>query len=189
MPMTLGKTARHLMMNLKRTATMIVVVGGALATWLASAATSVRHNPVITPVERSAPALDARGEALAAEIARLSDRLRPTVAPRAPARNLFQFTPERPRPRDAAPPVHAALSEAKPIAAAAPAPPFKLIGIAEDAGPSGPVRTAIVSAPGQLFLVKEGQPITLRYRVVKIGADVLELEDLSDHTSVRLVMK
>ncbi len=176
-------------MNLTRTAT-IVVVGGALAMWLANAATSARRGETSHPDLQYTPKpIDARGEALALEVARLHDRLRPTAVPRDPGRNLFQFTAAPPRPVPVATP-KPVLSEALPIATPPPvAPPFKLIGIAEDAGPSGPVRTAIVSAPGQLFLVKEGQNVTLRYRVAKISADVVELEDLGDHTTVRLAMK
>ena len=174
-------------MNVKRTAT-IVVVGAALAAWLAAAATSGQRELAPRPDARSATA-DARGETLAAEVARLQERLHPTVEPREPGRNLFQFTTVRvQRPAPSTP--KAALSEAAPVAPLAPAPlPFKLIGVAEDASPAGPVRTAIVSAPGQLLLVKEGQNVTLRYRVVKISADVVELEDLGDHTTLRLALK
>jgi hypothetical protein len=174
-------------MNLKRTAT-IVVVGAALAAWLAAATTSGQRDLAPRPVERSATA-DARSEALAAEVARLGERLHPTVEPREPGRNLFQFTTMRPRPAPVvAGPVKAAVSEAAPIAPVAPL-PFKLVGVAEDAGPDGPVRTAIISGSGQLFLVKEGQNVTLRYRVVKISADVVELQDLGDHTTLRLALK
>jgi hypothetical protein len=174
-------------MNLKRTAT-IVVVGGALAAWLAAAMTSDQRDRAPRPAERNAAA-DARSETLAAEVARLHDRLRPTAEPREPARNLFQFTAVRPRPPAPAP--KAALSEAAPVAPVAlpPPPPFKLIGIAEEAGKTGPVRTAIVSGPGQLFLVKEGQNVTLRYQVIKISADVVELQDLGDKTTLRLALK
>ncbi|PYR61017.1 MAG: hypothetical protein DMF91_10840 [Acidobacteria bacterium] len=173
-------------MNLKRTAT-IVVVGGALAAWLAAAMTSDQRDLTSRPAERNAAA-DARSETLAAEVARLHERLRPTAEPREPARNLFQFTAIRPRPAPPAP--KAALTEATPVVPVAPPPPpFKLIGVAEDAGPAGPVRTAIVSGPGQLFLVKEGQNVTLRYRVIKISADVVELQDLGDKTTLRLALK
>ena len=174
-------------MNVKRTAT-IVVVGGALAAWLAAAMTSDQRDLASRPAERNAAA-DARSETLATEVARLHERLRPTAEPREPARNLFQFTANRPRPAPPAP--KAALSEAAPVVPVAPPPPppFKLIGVAEDAGPTGPVRTAIVSGPGQLFLVKEGQNVTLRYRVIKIAADVVELQDLGDKTTLRLALK
>ena len=60
-----------------------------------------------------------------------------------------------------------------------PAPPaLKLSGIAEDATPDGLVRTAILSGFGQLFLAKEGDNVTERYRVVQISSDVVELTDL-----------
>ena len=56
---------------------------------------------------------------------------------------------------------------------------MKLAGIAEDPEADGPVRTAIISGEGQLFMVKEGEAVTPRYRVAKISADVVELVDLS----------
>jgi hypothetical protein len=171
-------------MNIKRTATL-VVVGGAAAAWLYGAATSDSRR-VIAPRAERQTSLDARGEALAAEIARLHERLRPDTAPRQPARNLFAFTAPPSRPQPAAP--KPALSEASAVPMAPP-PPFKLIGIAEDAGAAGPVRTAIVSAPGQVFLVKEGQNVTLRYRVAKISADVIELSDLGDGSILRLALR
>jgi len=65
-------------MHVKRTVT-IAVVGGALVTWLAAAATSTR---VVAPppIER-APAIDKSGAALTEEITRLHDRLRPDASP------------------------------------------------------------------------------------------------------------
>ncbi len=174
-------------MKMKRTAT-IVVVGGALAAWLAAAATSGSRDLASRPAERAATA-DARSQALASEIARLHERLRPSETPRQPARNLFQFTSMRPRPAPVA--SKPALSEAAamPLPVALPLPPLKLIGVAEDPGPDGPVRTAILSGPGQLFLVKEGQNVTLRYLVAKISASAVELTDLGDHSTLRLALK
>ena len=173
-------------MNLKRTAT-IGVVGAALAVWLASAATSNRAAPPPFVVPPSP--IDSRGAALADEIARLHERLRPTVAPNQPARNLFSFRsgPSRPLPQ----PVVAAPSPAI-VEAPAPRPPqpaLKLSRIAEDDGPDGPARVAIISGDGQLFMVKEGDAVTLRYRVARISADVVELTDLTDNSTRRLAMK
>jgi hypothetical protein len=51
-------------------------------------------------------------------------------------------------------------------AAAAP-PPLSLIGFASE----GAARTAIISGFGDLFLVKEGDPIGGQYRIVRIEAD------------------
>ena len=171
-------------MHVKRTATL-VVVGLPVTAWLYAAVTSgSRHAPVM-PTERVSP-VEARSDALAAEIARLHERLRPDATPRQPGRNLFAFTArtaaQAPAPRPAL--TEAAIQE--PIVAA---PPLKLIGVAEDVGPEGPVRTAIVAAPGQMFLVKEGETVTTRYRVTKISADVVELTDVVDGSSLRLALR
>ena len=76
-------------MQVKRTAT-IVLGGGALAAWLAGAATSNRAVP--DPIVPQRAHIDSRGAALATEIARLRDHLRPSSTPRAPARNVFRFS-------------------------------------------------------------------------------------------------
>lgn len=172
-------------MNLKRTAT-IAVVGGALIAWLAGAATS-NHSIAAPPVEAARP-IEVQGAELATEIARLHDRLKPDAKPIGPGRNLFTFraAPVRSQALALAAPV-AALSEAAP---SAPVPlPLTLEGIAEDAGADGPSRTAFIAGGGQFFMVKEGDSITPRYRVVKISADVVELSDESDHTIRRLALR
>jgi hypothetical protein len=172
-------------MNVKRTAT-IVLGGGALAAWWAGAATSNRElpDPVIV---RSAP-IDARGAELASEIARLHERLRPTATPRQASRNLFAFhTAAHARLAPAAPPPAAVEAPVqKPVLAL---PVFKLAGIAEDPGADGVVRTAIISGEGQVYLVKEGDELTKRYRVAKISAEVVELADQIDGTTRRLALK
>jgi len=172
-------------MDLKRTATL-VVVGAALAVWLASAATSMRAVP--PPIVVPPSPIDSRGAALAEEVARLRERLRPTATPNQPSRNLFSFRsgPARvPAPVAPAPPP---IIEA-PVAPRPAQPSLKLAGIAEDEGPNGPVRTAIIAGEGQLFMVKEGDAVTLRYRVSKISADVVELTDLTDNSVRRLALK
>ena len=179
-------SALPLNMNLKRTAT-IGAIGGALAAWLASAATSNR--PVPRPIVTRTPPIDLRGAELADEIARLRERLRPTTTPSQPARNLFTFRP--PRARAAAPQI-AAPAPAAIVEAPAPQPaqpPLKLAGIAEDPGPDGPIRIAIISGDGQLFMAKEGDAVTLRYRVAKISSEVVELTDLTDNSVRRLALR
>jgi hypothetical protein len=172
-------------MNLKRTAT-IVIVGGALAAWLAGAATSNRD--AAEPIVFRPAAIDVRGEQLASEVARLHERLRPTATPRQPGRNLFAFR------ASAAPVFHAPIVDVPQAAlteVAAPAPQLalKLEGIAEDPGTDGPIRTAIISGAGQLFMVKEGENVTVQYRVARISADVVELADLVNGASRRLALK
>jgi len=173
------------MMNPKRTAT-IVVVGGALLAWLAGAATSNREiapAPVI-----SIPTIDNSGVALEKEIARLHERLRPTATPTQSNRNLFSFrsAPVRAVPAPSAP-TAPALVEAPPLPP--PLPPLKLVGVAEDPGADGPVRTAILVGDGQLFTVKEGENVTARYRVSRISTDVVELLDLNDNSLRRLALR
>src|SRR5438309_51218 len=158
-------------MNLKRIATF-GIVGGALAAWLAAAATScTRENTA--PLIFESPAIDTRGAELASEIRRLHARLHPDATPREPGRNLFAFgAPMQRTP----PPVESNAAVSTEAAPAAPAAPLlRLSGLAEDLGADGSiVRTAIISSEGQLFLAKEGDAVTARYRIAKISADVVE---------------
>ncbi len=162
---------------------------GALAVWLAAAATSDRRDVTQLAIAAAAP-VDASGAALAKEVARLRDRLRPGVPP-SHGRDLFQFAPLKKVKNAASPvPIVASAASIDAMAAAVPPPPaLKLIGIAEDTTPDGPVRTAIISGPGQLFLVKEGDPVTARYVVAQISPDVVELTDAADHSARRLALK
>jgi hypothetical protein len=172
-------------MNFKRTAT-IVIAGAALLAWLAGAATPKRAIP--PPIVTAPQAIDARGVELTNEIARLRDRLRPTAVPSQPQRNLFTFKESTGSSRatpTVLPEQPAIASEITPPSE----PPLKLAGIAEDSGPAGPDRTAIISGQGQLFMVKEGEQVTARYRVAKIAVDAVELADVEAGTIRRLVMK
>ena len=171
-------------MNVKRIAT----IGGAaaLAAWLAAAANSGNRDLIEPGVVRTPP-IDARGAALAGEITRLHERLRPSVAPRQPSRDLFSFAPRQTPPALAPPQARPALTET--IVVRPPPPAVQLSGIAEDVTAGAVVRTAIISASGQLFLVKEGEQVTARYRVVKISSEVVELTDLTEGTTLRLALK
>ena len=172
-------------MTLKRTTT-IVVVSAVLISWLAGAATSNHTIPPVTVVQQ--PLIEKRGAELAIEIERLHERLAPAVAPRSPGRNLFTFRAMAIRP---AAPVPAAPPAAMTVFAPAPSAllPLKLSGIAEDAGADGPVRLAFISGEGRLFMVKEGETVTPRYRVAKISADVVELTDVIDNSTRRLALR
>ena len=174
-------------MNLKRTTT-IVVVGAVLIAWLAGAMTSNHTIPPAAVARQSA--IEKRGAELATEIERLHERLAPGVTPRSPSRNLFTFhaaaRPAAPPP-PAVPAPRPALTEFAPLAIAQPA--LKLSGVAEDPGADGPVRIAFISGEGQLFMVKEGETVTPRYRVAKISADVVELTDVIDASVRRLALR
>jgi len=172
-------------MNAKRVVTF-GAAGAVLAAMLAGAATTGRRS--VEPVPRiNTSAVELRGAELAAEIARLRERLRPTDGPRRPARNLFQFGAGR-------------VAREEPIAVTLPSPaiadlpprpaaaPLKLVGMAQDAGADGTVRTAIISGLGDLFLVKEGESVTPRFRVVTISDGAVELVDLEAGTTLRLAL-
>jgi hypothetical protein len=142
----------------------------------------------VTPLDRPA-AIEVRGAELAREIARLQERLRPSASPRQRGRNLFAFRasagaatsspfPSAPQPL---------FAEAAPLPPALPS--LKLAGIAEDTEAESPIRTAIISGEGQLYMVKEGEAVTERYRVTKISADVVELVDLLDNSLRRLALR
>jgi len=172
-------------MHVTRTAAILVGVA-AVAALVTAAVTSNRDVPRPTPPRLYA--IDARGADLAREIGRLHERLRPDATPRQPGRNLFSFHAAR----RAAAPVPTAPPPAVPEVAAPVAPPpspFKLIGLGEDAGPDGPVRTAFISAAGQLFVAKEGDVLTPRFTVTKISADVVEITDTTDGSTRRLSLK
>jgi hypothetical protein len=175
-------------MNLKRAATF-GLLGGVLAAMLAGAATSGRRPPIVLPIEKPTTA-DVSGAELAAEIARLRERLRPTATPQQ-MRNLFEFS--RPRASRAAPRATEAAEGPTPASAAVASPSpltaMKLIGLAEEQGPDGPMRTAILTAFGELLLVKEGETVARRYRVAKISGEAVELVDVSDDTALRLTLK
>ena len=172
-------------MNLTRTAAILAGVA-ALAALVAGAATARYDVP--RPVVLRPAAIDRRGADLARDIARLHERLRPDATPRPEARNLFSFHAARAVPAPVAAEPRPALAEA-PAPAAPPPVPFKLVGIAEDPGANGPIRTAIISAEGQLFLAKEGDAITARFKVTKISADVAEITDTTDGSTHRLALK
>ena len=174
------------LMHLRRTTT-VVVVGAALAAWLAAAATSGTR----TASEQSVPAVppDPAVAALAAQVSRLHARLMPGAVPIQPGRDLFRFGGVRAK---AAPPApKPALVEAPSAvgSTAAARPTLKLDGIAEDAQDGGVVRTAVIATAGQLFLVREGDRVTTRFKVVRVGADAVELLDLVDNQSVRLPLR
>jgi hypothetical protein len=173
-------------MNVKRIA-VLGVAGGALAAWLASASTAGRPQ-IAPPAPRTASAVELRGAQLAAEIARLRERLHPTTTPQA-GRNLFEFsrspasagrahaeTPSAPMPIDDPQPVFAP-------------PPLTLVGIAEDSGPEGAVRTAIISGLGQLFFAKIGERVNERFQVTKISADAAELIEVDSNVSFTLALR
>jgi hypothetical protein len=160
-----------------------------LAAWLASAAsTSLRRE---TPARvQSGPAAPTT-EMLAAEIQSQAERLRQRLAvapaPKQPARNPFAFRVQDP---PLAPPVAAPIQTFAPLPAAPPEPMLTLIGVAEDRGANGPVRTAMLADDrDELFMVTVGESVMGRFRVDAIGVDAIQLTDLSTGTVRRLALR
>ena len=176
-------------MSVKGTA----MVSGAtvLATWLAS--TPMPSSPMTPSPANTAPvrAQTARQEAaaqivdLGPEAERLARRVEEVVSFAAPARDLFRFRAAPPAAK-AEVPVAPEVSAA-PIAVDPPAPPlFVLTGIAEDRQGDVLVRTAIVSGPGDLWLVKAGDAVDGRFQVTGVEADAVEIVRADTGAAVRL---
>lgn len=169
------------------------LVSGAtvLATWLAS---TPMPSSLMTPSTANAPVQapsaarhvdPAAVDDLGPEAERLARRVAEVASFSAPARDLFRFRPAPPAstPVSAAPPV----VDVAPVAAPAPAPPpFVLTGIAEDRQGDVIVRTAIVSGPGDLWLVKAGDTVDGRFQVTAVDADAVEIIRADTGTPVRL---
>jgi hypothetical protein len=157
----------------------------AIATWFAAASTSGVRAPVVpVPPARPTP-LDRSSAVLQSEISRLHERIGPSASP-SRSRDLFRFNVRAQQRPASSRPVAAAV-DAAPAVRLRPA--LKLIGIAEDTSESGVVRTAIVSGPGELFLVKAGELISGRYHVDQVSADAVLLTDTTTSDSTTLALR
>ena len=175
-------------MRLLRLLLVLPVVAG-VAAWLAAVGGAAPETPATPPVRAD---LDAtRADEVAAHTSRLRARLATMPSRPGTVRNPFRFEP-RARPvahvrrtvvRDAEP----LASEA--VAVAAARPELHLIGMAEDTVDGTSQRTAVVTGLNQIYLVKEGEQIAMRFLVKRIGVDAIEIEDLADSTPLRLAMR
>jgi hypothetical protein len=159
------------------------------ATWVASYAPAGR--PTGSP--STAPTV-AQTETVAAQIQQEADRLHARLAQvgayRDPRRNPFQFNARRsarqaPRPE----PVVTIEDLADEPSPAPPTLRITLAGIAEDTVGGEQVRTAIVSTPDDVLLVKVGDAIGDQFTVAAIGADAIELVRTDTGATVRLALK
>ena len=175
-------------MNASRLAVWIVgaAVSGA---WLASAAGVTRQARGARVAPRSPEVLefDQLAGAVQAQAGRLRDRLAHAPAPRAAERNPFSFNT---RPQHRAAPARQPVISSAPVVEEVREPVLDLIGVAESAGPSGPVRTAMIAGGyNELMMVIAGQRILGRYDVVAVSADAVELKDLQTGGVRRLVLR
>jgi hypothetical protein len=161
------------------------------ATWLASyapvrrTAQATAHAPSIEHTETAAAEIQR-------EAARLHARLAQVGAYRDPARNPFRYRAAAPAPAAARPQPSEPIALVEDVAASTDAPPtlrMTLSGIAEDIVGDATVRTAIISTPSDVLLVKVGETVGDQYRVENIAADAVELVRLDTGMPVRLSLK
>jgi hypothetical protein len=160
-------------------------VFGASFAWLNARNATPDRSPADTPVRDPRP----RAVEPAGTITPLHEWQPRNTARPAQARNVFAFGPAAPKSPTVAThhvdsPMPDAPSEVPPTPM-----PFKLVGLAEDASPTGPKRTAVISGAGQLFVVTDGEMVTSRYRVAAVSPDRVELTDLETGIVVRLMFK
>jgi hypothetical protein len=168
-----------------RKAAVYLVGAALLVTYLASANMPAPERASRARAAR--PAATAVAESLAGEVraqaAKLHERMAQAPVPAPSLRNPFSFGVA---PRTATAParhdgmVHAAVaSVGAPVAFTPPLPALTLMGIAEETAAGATRRTAVIGGDGDtIYMVVEGQAVGDRYRVTRIGADAVELEDL-----------
>jgi len=155
-----------------------------LAGWLASTP------PVgVVQIRPAAPSRSSRAVAtpssdIVEQASRLQARIRRETVYVRPQRNPFQFEA---RPAVGA----AAVSEPAPSAeTVAPAidstPSVTLAGVAEERLQTGVERTAILSSPIGVLLVRVGDEVLGQYRVAVVEEETVELLNLSDGSTLRL---
>lgn len=146
-------------------------------------------NPPRHTLERPVPGPDAIARDVQKDTARLRIQMQQAPVPGTNPRNPFAFGDVRPARPPAAAMVHATVADA-PGSAAAAIPQLALVGMAEDPSATGVRRTAVLAGTGDaVYFVTEGETVLGRYRVSKIDADVIELEDLQTHGARRLTMR
>lgn len=168
----------------------LAVLGGILALggWLASSAAVWRG----TAVAPSHPQPDVPPPPIAVEAAAVRDGIaRLQERPGAPAfkpagRNPFRFHERQPAPE----PVPQESGARPVLSTASPSTPdLRLVGVAEDPGPDGPLRTAIVSGFDQLFMLKVGDLFGGHFKVLAVSADAIQVEDTTTGGGFTLTMR
>jgi hypothetical protein len=152
-----------------------------LAGWLAS--TPPANEPEGTAVVSRQPATPrdaAAASTIEHEAERLQVRVRREVDYPQPQRNPFRFGAARAdldRGGDIPAPAPVAVPAEPPVVTPSvpPPPPVRLSGIAEDDRGGQMERTAILSSPSGVLLVREGDAVTGDYRVGRIESEAVEL--------------
>jgi hypothetical protein len=161
-------------MTWTRTA-LLGLVGGTLVTLIAGASMLSVSTPAAIDAPPAPPAVDR--ETLVTDLARLRARQPRLAATGAASRNPFQFKAAPTQPLAMPPPSSPPSPAVSPLRTA---PPLTLVGLAEEDGPAGRVRTAIISDAGGLHFAKIGDAVSGGYRVTAIREDAVELSGTAD---------
>jgi hypothetical protein len=155
----------------------VVSAGAFVATYLMSSP----PNDVARSTTSAAPSA-ARQSAAGADIEQLADRLqrqRTAVNYRTPGRDPFRFQPRPVRPPVVSP-APIPLAETPAPAPAPVLPLLTLSGIATDVVGGEPQRSAVLSAPAGVLIVRVGESVAGLYTVVSISDESVELEATAD---------
>jgi hypothetical protein len=121
---------------------------------------------------------------------RLQARLRTERDYSQPVRDPFRFAPRRaPAPPAQAERPVADVLPPLPVNLGPPAPQISLSGIAEDQVDGRAVRSAILSTPAGVLIVREGDEILGGYRVGRIESEAVELVPSGGGPATRLALK
>jgi hypothetical protein len=172
---------------------VIVVAGSTAYSWFNASPHVAQSEPaprtnVASSAEVTAPAAGPEASAAALASMQLHDWSPKAPQKGRPDRNIFTFTHAVPKAAPAPPPPAPGLL-AGGDGKTAPLVLFKLIGVAEDQGPDGVSRTAIISGQGQLYMVKEGETLAWIYRVGRLSGESVELVDTTGGEPLRLSLK
>jgi len=136
----------------------------------------------------AAPAPDVLAIEVQSQAGRLQALMAQAPSPDAHPRNPFSFGVRA--SRAAAPAAPAPVQEYAPAPLPPPLPALILMGVAEETTPSGPRRTVVIGGDGDtIYMVGEGDAVGDRYRVTRIGADAVELEDIVTKAYRRLALR
>jgi hypothetical protein len=169
-------------------AELVLLVALLCAAWLIAANNSRVPPPEVAEAPAGAVGRDQR---VGAGLPERAETLRAYLAsPRPPApvrRNPFGFqAPER---ATAGVGGRASVAGGSAAASATSRPDMELAGISEDTGNGHPVRTAVISAAGELVFAREGDRVLARFLVVRITADAVQLKDDAGGGVFSLVLK
>ena len=156
----------------------VVSAGAFAATYVMS---SPKTELATNTASAAAPQSSSRQRAAETEIEALANslhvRLKSDAVFQTPGRDPFRFQTRVEKPSAFVPPP--AVSASAPVPAPV-LPVLSLSGIATDVVDGMPRRSAVVSMPTGVLIVREGESVAGLYNVIAIGEDSIELESTGD---------